>query len=326
MRKLLFIAALLFFAGTGFSYNPPTMDTTYNWGPLTWYPDSAKDRIFKVPFDSGVVCTLSDCCFNRPNSHHKGYEYDFPHPWGTPVLACKEGWVERFNNNKTDPNGGDNQIIVRNKDISVNGKTYSTNTWYLHVQIDSAVVQLNEHVMQGQLLSYIGQEGMWDHVHVEMQIMGGKQGVGCFVCSPWTGFTPAVPTGIESVPAPFVENTMHPDGVLWRGDIVTSQNKRYTAGVEQHIPGPAPKPGLMLTATPNPATADVRFWAYADLSLGKSRLVVYAGNGKKVADLSNRLMQDADVLWSTAGLPRGIYLAKLTAGNKTVARRLALVR
>jgi murein DD-endopeptidase MepM/ murein hydrolase activator NlpD len=212
MKTLIFTALLL---SAGFAINLPTLDTVINLGPLTFYPDNPDDRLYKLPFDSGVSYPVNAGAFNRPSSHHKGYEFDWMLPWGTPVLATRAGYVTFIG--LLNGNGANCIQISRLDRDSITH--YTTADYYLHIQIDDPVVSIGEYVEQGQLVAYIGEVGMVDHLHLEIQ-MRHHLGIG--------GFKRGAFQPIESVPAPFVEITQRPDGIPWRDDVCVSQNKRYT--------------------------------------------------------------------------------------------------
>lgn len=83
-----------------------------------------------------------------------------------------------------------------------------------------------------------------------------------------------------------------------------------------------------LSASPNPATAATTLSAGLRLSDKNASLAVYNMNGQKVADLSSQLKTGASVriLWSTAALPNGVYLAKLVAGKNQIVKRITLIK
>jgi hypothetical protein len=85
---------------------------------------------------------------------------------------------------------------------------------------------------------------------------------------------------------------------------------------------------LAVTATPNPFKTTVKIAAsgqrIADSNIG---VAIYDIKGKMVHKLSATSYQlSAGISWNASGLPAGVYLLKVTAGNKTVSRRLFLQR
>jgi len=72
----------------------------------------------------------------------------------------------------------------------------------------------------------------------------------------------------------------------------------------------------------NPST-EIRF----DLpEAGPVRLIVYDAMGREVARLVDEVMEAGyrHVTWSAAGVPSGVYLYRLTAGGRTLARSMIL--
>ena len=299
---MLCLAAILF----PYNFPDPSLDSVGNRGPWTFYPDSAKDRLYKMPWDSGLTKCVDDGPFNRPNSHHKGYEFDWLMPWGHPILAARAGYIT-FVGHLGGPDG-DNCIQVSHVDRDTNG-VHTTRDLYLHVQVDSPLVKIGQKVEQGQLIARQGQVGMYDHLHLEVQ-MDNHIGQG------WK-YDTIQP--IESVPAPFVEVLNRPDGIPWRPDCQTSKNKRYVpSGVETQT---APRQETGLRVFPNPFQSrvtirlpDVMSAAVVTLLNLQGRVV---GRARPLTD---------SFTWDASRLPEGIYLIRVRAPGGTLEKRVFLLR
>jgi murein DD-endopeptidase MepM/ murein hydrolase activator NlpD len=304
-----------FLLSAGWAYNlpDPSLDTVVNLAPYCFYPDSAKDRLYKLPFDSGRTILLADGSFNRSyGSHHKGYEWDFPTPWGTPIIAARSGYVGfigRLGGN------GDNCIQI-NKSARCTTSAYTVTDYYLHVQVDSPIVKIGQKIEQGQLFCYTGQVGMFDHLHFEAQ-MQGHVGVG------WKYDSAQY---INSIPVPFVEDLIDPDGILWGQKFYTSRNKRYVVpnAVESSTAKSAQTCDL-LTVRPNP----VRTSAVVTLQGASGDVVVRVINAR--GERVSLLRADGKTIglglrWNAGSLPSGVYWVCAVDQGKTFRSRILLLK
>jgi murein DD-endopeptidase MepM/ murein hydrolase activator NlpD len=178
------------------------------------------------------------------------------------------------------------------------------------------------YVEQGQLISYVGEPGMFDHLHFEVQ-MDNHRGQG------WKYDTIQ---GIESVPAPFVEITQRPDGIPWRGDICVSQNKRFVPDKIENLRLVKGGPGLSIWPNPVHVNTDVniecrmsniecRSIGYEIFNL-QGRLI-----GKHNFDIQRSLFDIRhSSTWTPSGHPAGQYIIRLTTPNRTISRPVYLLK
>ncbi len=108
---------------------------------------------------------------------------------------------------------------------------------------------------------------------------------------------------------------------------------KYVAGQQPYIiEEPQPVPGLTLLAGPNPASARVHISYAADVS-GRQEIAVYDATGSFVRQLAAAPAGPAvrHAVWNlddTRGQPvaRGVYFCRLTAGGRTLNRKLVVTR
>lgn len=288
--------ALLAVCASILGYNLPTMDPPDNLGPLTFYPDSVKDRLYKCPWDSGVAYTVINPAFNRPSSGHKGYAVDWNMPTGARVLAARAGNVGYL---QTGTPGDEGIQIVRNDRDSTGVRP--TKDFYLHLRVDTSVARLGRRVEQGQLIGYVGTP---NHCHLEVQETN-HIGIGV------NGRT------TEDEPYAIMEDTMHADGIPWSGDVLVSQNKAWVPtaadkgrGVLQYAP--------TLSAVPNPFISTTRL----TLS-GASSVRIYAPDGKLAANLQG---QKGGFRWDARAMPNGAYVAAVNLNGRTYKKTLVLLK
>jgi hypothetical protein len=95
-------------------------------------------------------------------------------------------------------------------------------------------------------------------------------------------------------------------------------------GIETPSEDPAASAGAGLTASPNPFNPSVTL----SVRVPRQRnftLTVYDCGGKRVADLSLGV-KNGRVVWNAARFASGVYVVRLTAGNKTVSRIITLLK
>jgi hypothetical protein len=203
--------------GSLVNFNLPdtNLDPVGNWGPLSLYPGDRTQRLYKIPFDSGFKVQTEDVAFNRPlGSHHMAYGMDFLVPWGTPVLAAREGRATF--QGKCDAW----QVIVHSWD-TLNNEINLYVDMYFHVNVEEPVISVGGMVKQGQLIVTTGEKGMFDHLHMEVQWDGpGHRGI---------GIRKGQNVPIPAVPVPFVEITQQADGIPWAKTWYVSENIRVPA-------------------------------------------------------------------------------------------------
>jgi hypothetical protein len=85
----------------------------------------------------------------------------------------------------------------------------------------------------------------------------------------------------------------------------------------------------VLTAHPNPfnPTVTLRF-RIADFGLRNiTRLAVYNARGKRVADFQSEIRNHQSAIeWTASGHPSGVYIVRLTAGNRIYEKKITLIK
>ena len=286
---------VLLIAALSLAYNLPTVDTPANLGPLNFYPDNRQERLYKMPFDSGLSINVVRGAFNRPSySGHKGYEFDFPMAEGHPVLAARAGYVTYINNDII-------QISHTERDSL---GVHTTQDWYIHIRTTDIPISIPMRVEQGQLITYV-RPGL-DHVHLEVQ-MTGHIGIGD------AGRT------IESVPLPFIE-VNRPDGVPFTGDLCQSRNKRFVPSAVEGVRYEGRTP--LLSVWPNPCRGLARIQTQGMSTA--FQVGIFDLNGGLVKDLGTG--NAPSFLWDAGDLPAGNYLLKAMSGRKIISKKLILTR
>jgi hypothetical protein len=87
--------------------------------------------------------------------------------------------------------------------------------------------------------------------------------------------------------------------------------------------------GAGLTAAPNPFNSTVTIkLRISDVELlNISSFGIYNTSGKRVADLKSAIRnRQSAIAWNATGLPSGVYIAKLLAGNRRYTKKLVLNR
>ncbi len=115
--------------------------------------------------------------------------------------------------------------------------------------------------------------------------------------------------------------------------VVIHNALEWVAGEQTYIiEEPQPVPGLTLLAGPNPASARVHISYAADVS-GRQEIAVYDATGSFVRQLAAAPAGPAvrHAVWNlddTRGQPvaRGVYFCRLTAGGRTLDRKLVVTR
>jgi len=94
--------------------------------------------------------------------------------------------------------------------------------------------------------------------------------------------------------------------------------------MEKRPAGMAP----VLTVTPNPFNAAVKIsWQYAVGSRQQINISIYNCRGKLVEKLPIAYcILPTEVTWNPAGLPAGIYLARINTGQYSFSKKLVLTR
>jgi murein DD-endopeptidase MepM/ murein hydrolase activator NlpD len=299
-----------------------------NEGPPYFYPDSAKDRLYKLPWTKGKSFATGDGYGSEPGgSHHPDYSVDFNMPDHEPILASRGGRVTTIRNADSVCNISTsigNIVMVSNTDsvrdsTKASGWRYVTvRDSYLHINRD-VPVKLGDFVKQGQVIAYVsctGQDGGSPHLHFRT-FQPNHQGE-----------FPDVTAGyyFESIPTPFLECTRHPNGLAEQGDLMVSQNTLYTE-VEEAVKTAQTADGL-LEATPNP----FRTLAVLKVFLGRTQeisLTISDVRGAKIAGLAQGIHESGIYYvfrWEPGNLPAGIYLCRLGLKDRVITQKILLIR
>ena len=129
------------------------------------YPDN-QDSQFVLPWEIGHGYTLTqgNCTFESHSLDAKQHmAFDFKMPMGTPIVASDSGrvfFVEERYRDHIDDNFHEANIIG----IEHSGGAL---TWYMHLQFSGSLVEVDDHVMQGQIIGYSGNTGTsaYPHLH-----------------------------------------------------------------------------------------------------------------------------------------------------------------
>jgi murein DD-endopeptidase MepM/ murein hydrolase activator NlpD len=299
-----------------------------NEGPPYFYPDSAKDRLYKLPWKKGKAFSTGDGYGSEPGgSHHPDYSVDFNMPDREPILASRGGRVTTIRNADTICNISTsigNIVMVSNLDsvrdsTKASGWRYVTvRDSYLHIWHD-VPVNLGDFIKQGQVVAYVsctGQDGGSPHLHFRT-FQPLHQGE-------FADIRPGY--YFESIPTPFVEVIQHPNGLAEEGDLLLSQNTLYTE-IEAAVKTAQNADGL-LEALPNPFNVRTTIKVY----LGKTQdlnLNVMNIRGEKVADLAKGVREGGlfhSFNWDAGKLPAGIYFCRLSLKDRIVTQKILLVR
>lgn len=151
---------------TGYSY---TTKYTYLPGDYRAQPDDSVR--YQLPFPADRTFRIGQA-FNGPFSHNEPsnqYAVDIGMPEGTPILAARDGVVMTV----------DNDFYGNGLDMSAYGDRANnvrivhadgTMAVYAHLQLESARVQVGEHVHAGQLLALSGDTGYSTGPHLHFCI------------------------------------------------------------------------------------------------------------------------------------------------------------
>jgi murein DD-endopeptidase MepM/ murein hydrolase activator NlpD len=133
--------------------------------------------IYRLPYKRGTKQMVSQG-FNGKFSHYGQSQYavDFNMKEGTGVYVAREGVVVQT---KADSNkGGPNRRFAKDANfitIEHNDKTLAT---YAHLQKNSVLVKVGEHVKRGQLIGYSGKTGFARGPHLHFIVYKAKDGKG----------------------------------------------------------------------------------------------------------------------------------------------------
>jgi murein DD-endopeptidase MepM/ murein hydrolase activator NlpD len=300
------------------------------------YPDSAKNRLFKLPFKAGTSHTVTGAYGSDPASgyHHPDYSFDLDMRQGEAIYAVRGGTVNLIYLYDTVcnlPTSQGNKVIILHQDSMpdsavVGGwrKVY-TKDLYLHVNRDIPV-RPGQKIAQGQIVAYAsctGQDGGGPHLHY-------KTWVDSIVTAQYTwrhlGWFSSAPTYFfVSIPTPFVEITSRPNGLPEMGDTYISQNVEPTS-IETPAVEVAEGP-MDPVLSPNPFTPGTTLF-FPLAKPARVTVEVFSPAGKRVTVLLDRPLGPGlhSCAWNANSAPCGVYLMKITTGASTKVVKALLVR
>ena len=133
------------------------------------YPEPGDSR-FVLPWQVGksYVLTQGNCTLESHSLVEKQHmSFDFRMPIGTPIHAIEDGRVaaviENFGDNVDNKFDQANLVALEH-----NGGILS---WYMHLQNEGVVVEVDDYVQQGELIAYSGNTGnsAYPHLHIYAQ-------------------------------------------------------------------------------------------------------------------------------------------------------------
>jgi len=150
----------------------------YNYLPGDWHAQHDDRARYRVPFASSEKFRVSQA-FNGEFSHRDAgsrYAVDIMMPDGTPITAARDGVVMSVENDYAG-NGLDiDQYGDRANNVRL---VHSDGTMavYAHLQLESARVQVGEHVRAGQVIALSGDTGYTNgpHLHFCVQRNTGTE-------------------------------------------------------------------------------------------------------------------------------------------------------
>lgn len=327
MIATLFIGALFTLAGADQIIEPQ------NYGPPAFYPDSAKDRLYKLPWTAGKTFAALDGYWPEPgHSHHPEYSIDFDLPLNEPLLAARAGVVGRIVNNETICNVGyeGNTVEIFHENDSMRDST-QPGGWrkvrvrdrYYHLSKNPPVT-MGQVIQQGQLIGYAnctGIDGGTPHLHFRVHVDSVR---GVWRHLGWHTDDNRPSYFFASIPTPFLEVTQHANGLAEEGDILTSQNTPVSAENGGLSCGTA----VPLRASPNPFKANVRIRFFLEQD-SRIDLALFDMSGKRVAGLARGFYQantEHGFDWDGAGFPAGYYVVRLNTGHGSHTVRVMLLK
>jgi murein DD-endopeptidase MepM/ murein hydrolase activator NlpD len=154
---------------TGPTSDPPSSDipSVVN---CSVFPEPASSA-YVLPWAVGARFEVSRS-FGHYTTANDGvglYAVDFPMPIGTPVHAARGGVVVAVEERYADGDRTvyhENWVMIRHADDTI-GR-------YIHITRDGALVEVGEHVMQGQVIARSGDSGPsgGPHLHFDVQTCG----------------------------------------------------------------------------------------------------------------------------------------------------------
>jgi hypothetical protein len=140
---------------------------------------TAANRLYKLPFPGGEsswVIQGNNSSLNHNNDHNgQKFSWDFRRRCGTPVLAARDGTIQRV----TDTNDG---MGGNNNEIQINQGADGTVAFYLHIQKGSVPARfrtVGATVRQGDEIAKVGSVGnsLTGHIHFMVKTGGSTIGV-----------------------------------------------------------------------------------------------------------------------------------------------------
>jgi hypothetical protein len=138
----------------------------------------SKDHVYKLPFPAGEsswVIQGNNSSLNHNNDHNgQKFSWDFRRRCGTPVLAARDGTIQKVTDSNDGMGGDNNEIQVKQSDGTV--------AYYLHVEKGSVSARfrvVGTPVKQGDEIAKVGSVGnsLTGHVHFMVKTGGTSIGV-----------------------------------------------------------------------------------------------------------------------------------------------------
>jgi len=138
----------------------------------------SKDHVYKLPFPGGEsswVIQGNNSSLNHNNEHNgQKFSWDFRRRCGTPVLAARDGMIQKVTDSNDGMGGDNNEIQVKQSDGTV--------AYYLHVEKGSVPARFRAPgtpVKQGDEIAKVGSVGnsLTGHVHFMVKAGGTTIGV-----------------------------------------------------------------------------------------------------------------------------------------------------
>lgn len=140
----------------------------FGTGPVGERMGSPTSSTYKLPWRAGTTRFVSQG--NRSFTSHRGLHlnaWDFWMPIGTEILAAREGRVLNIVQNFDGVGLNSNFIMIEHED--------GTHAMYAHIRKDGTVVNVGDHVNQGQLIAYSGMVGQTINPHLHFVVFNADE-------------------------------------------------------------------------------------------------------------------------------------------------------
>jgi hypothetical protein len=137
----------------------------------------SENRVYELPFPGGESSWViqgnnssANHTDDKDNNKFQKYSWDFRRRCGTPVLAAREGTIQKVIDTNDGVGGDNNQIQVKQVKKLQDGKEEVTVAYYLHIQKSSVPARfrtVGAKVQQGDEIAKVGSVGnsLTGHIH-----------------------------------------------------------------------------------------------------------------------------------------------------------------